>query len=60
MPFVFNDSATCPSLVFLPEVPTGVVPMAIALMMNPNKLNAIEIIVMIFAEVWPKKEISVK
>ena len=37
MPVVLSDSATC-SFVFLPDVPFGVVPIAIVLTTNPAKL----------------------
>lgn len=44
MPEVFNFSATC-DLVFLPEVPAGVVPIVIILTKNPVAAKTIEIAV---------------
>jgi hypothetical protein len=42
IPFVFSDSAICPFFVFRPEVPFGVVAMAIALMTKPKVLRKID------------------
>lgn len=52
MPEWFSDSATCPLLVFLPEVPFGVVAIETALIKKPERLVMMAIMVSISRSVW--------